>query len=575
MTHKIKNMALMGSALAAIAALSIPVSASHSNGLRGMFNANQMSQPWGQGQGQYTHNNSYAENQNYNNDYYNSQHHGNEDPALYPYEYINTQGQSQYASNDYPQQYVEQPCKKAGGLRGLFGSKKSCQPVSYDPQAAYQFNTDLNRSYNLGGATVRTNTSHTNRMLDWQENQTGKTISLLANRASGILQDNSLYIGGGIKGGLMWQQTSDAGKFPLLSRFPFFSNQTDKQTGVFAINNAAFAFTSTYGDWTTIYMQPEYSETEYGRDQDEFQLRKAYIVFGNLKKSPFYAAFGRKDVDFGNFDSYNAFTHNEAAHYFLAHSDQPVLELGFYKNGFKLTTSAMSAGRQLRVAYAGEENNIGNYAASIEKEFQFGKKSAFTIGGGYLHDSIYRTNWTAHTFQAINRGTPPANLIEYRNSVVNGFAEYNSPLLDLMVEYTTTLEPWAAAIPQDANGNVDPAYLDANGDITFDQNLEVLVAQARLKPMVGGKRLAIAATGSWGKIGDDFVGMPMGPMGPQTTWKNNQQHAASLEYPITPYLDIGAEYVYNKGFIPFVAPQIVSDDSVKAHAVNIGFKARF
>ncbi|MGB0908691.1 MAG: hypothetical protein ACPGVT_14475, partial [Maricaulaceae bacterium] len=400
MSNTVKNMALLGTALAAITAIAIPVSASHSNGLRGMFNANQMSQPWAAEQGHYVQPNTYGSEQSYAQSYYDEQ------AELYPYEYVNTAPDTQYNTGYYPQentgyypqQQIAEPCKTGGflGLRGVFGSKENCQTVSYSPQAADQFHTDLNRSYNLGRATVMTNVGHTNRMLNWQENQTGKTITLLANRASGILQDDSLYIGGGIKGGLMWQTTSDAGKFPLLSRFPFFSNRTDKQTGVFAINNAAFAFTSTYGDWTTIYMQPEYSETEYGGDQDEFQLRKAYIVFGNLQKSPFYAAFGRKDVDFGNFDSYNAFTHNEANHYFLAHSDQPVLELGFYKNGFKLTASAMSAGRQLRVAYAGEENNLGNYAASIEKEFQFGKKSAFTVGGGYLHDSIYRNNWTAH-----------------------------------------------------------------------------------------------------------------------------------------------------------------------------------
>jgi len=64
-------------------------------------------------------------------------------------------------------------------------------------------------------------------------------------------------------------------------------------------------------------------------------------------------------------------------------------------------------------------------------------------------------------------------------------------------------------------------------------------------------------------------------MGQETSWKSNQQHAFSFEYPISPYLEVGAEYVYNKGFIPFVAPQLVSDDSVKAHAINVGFKARF
>jgi len=462
------------------------------------------------------------------------------------------------------------------GLRGFSNEGQ----VRYSKQAAHDFVHQRSPDFNLGGGTVRTNAYHTRDMLDWQENVTGKTITLLANRANGQLAPNNLYIGGGIKAGFMYQKTSVDGQFPLLSRFPFFSDRTDDSAGVFAINNAALAFTSTFGDWTTIYMQPEYSETEYGRDQDEFQLRKAFVVFGNLEKSPFYAAFGRKTIDFGNFDSYNAYTHNEGAHYFHAVSDQPVLELGYFGNGFKVSASAWSAGRQLRVALAGEDNNIGNYAFNAEKEFLIGRKGAFTVGGGYLHDTIYRDNFTAHTFQGRVNGTAPANFIEYRNSAVNAFAEYNSPIFDAMIEYTTTLKPWGAAIPQAPDGTPDAAYLiDPAGsttdidNINFDEKLSVIVAQARIKPMVNGRRMEIAASGSWGNIGDDFVGTGLG--GQPTTWSKNQQHAFSVEYPINTFLEVGAEYVYNKGFIPFVAPQLVSNDETVAHAVNVGFKARF
>ncbi len=469
-------------------------------------------------------------------------------------------------------QYVQY--ENGPSLRGL----SSEYSVTYDRNAQNAFHKDLSKAYNIGGLNVRTNAYHTTEMLDWQESTTGKTLNLLTNRARGVLEDNSLYIGAGIKGGFMWQKTDTPGQFPILSRFPFLSPSTDQEAGVFAINNAALSFTSTFGDWTTIYMQPEYSETEYGRNQDEFQLRKAFVVFGNLEKSPFYAAFGRKTIDFGNFDSYNAFTHNEGQHYFWAVSDQPVLEVGYYDHGFKIVGSAFSGGRQLRVAYAEEENNIANYAFNIEKEFLLGGDKAFTVGGGYLHDTIYRNNWTAHTFNEINTGTPPANFIEYRNSAVNAFAEYNSDFLDLMLEYTTTTEPWAAAIPQTPDGTPFTQYLidplgsttDIN-NINFDENLEVLVAQARIKPMLpNGKRLSIAAVGSWGNISDDFGNPTFG-----SSFEKNQQHALSLEYPLSPYLDIGAEYVYNKGFIPFVAPQLVSNDETNAHAINVGFKARF
>lgn len=520
------------------------------------------------------------------------------DPYLPPQSWQNSQAFPYYASTGsyVPAQTYSGPAYAPGhgygppqpvrisqnqfAPSGQFGLRGYSDPyaVSYSPSAAQSFYRD--RDFNVGGVTLRTSVRNSRDMLDFQENTTGKTLTLLANRANNVLLPNSLYIGGGLQGTFMYQKTDVDGQFPLLSRFPFFSNRTDDEAGVFAINNAALSFTSTFGDWTTLYLQPEYSETEYSGEQDEFQLRKAFVVFGNLQRSPFYAAFGRKTIDFGNFDSYNAFTQNEGHHFFWAVSDQPVGEIGYYNNGFKVTASAFSGGRQLRVALAGEENNIANYAVSAEKEFLLPGQAAFTLGGGYLHDTIYRDNWTAHTFQGRATGTPPANFIQYRNSAVNGFAEYNSPFLDAMVEYTTTLEPWAAAIPQSVAGVPLPQYLiDPMGsttdrsNINFDEKLSTLVAQVRVKPIVNGRQMAIAASGSWGNISDDTGNVGM--FGQPTSFEKNQQHAVSVEYPINDFLDLGAEYVYNKGFIPFVAPQQVSNDQTEAHAVNVGFKVRF
>lgn len=554
---KTKFIALGGVAALALAT-AIPVTATHNQGLRGLFQ-------YEQGQ---THQHSYVPAQSWQAKRL-VQNHVPQTQYVRP----------GYVQNNYVNGVVYETAPvQTLQLRGLQPLNYQ-QGIHYSPEAAKQFKSA--RQFDVGGITVRTNPYHTRDMLDWQENTTGRTMTLLANRANGVLKDNSLYIGAGFQGGLKYQKTSVDGQFPILSRFPFFSDRTDDEAGVFAIDNAALSFTSTFGDWTTLYLQPEYSETEYGRFQDEFQLRKAFVVFGNLEKTPFYAAFGRKTVDFGNFDSYNAFTQNEGHHYFWTVVDQPVLELGLYSNGFKLSASAFSAGRQLRVGLAGEENNIGNYAASIEKEFllnDFGlKNAAFTVGGGYLHDTIYRDNFTAHTFGERDASNPPANLIEYRNSLVNGFAEYNSPFFDAMVEYTTTLRPWAAAIPQTPDGVPFAQYLiDPLGsttsidNINFDENLSVFVAQARIKPIVAGRELAIAASGSWGNISDDFGNPALG-----TTFESNQQHAVSVEYAFSDYFDFGAEFVYNKGFIPFVAPQLVSNDETEATAVNVGFKARF
>jgi len=358
---------------------------------------------------------------------YSMQHAGNAYVTPQAQPYYN----GQYVTQTYQYQTQQPAVYYPNGSTSNYVSTSQAIPVGNYQYASLDHSglRGASNGFDFAGGIVRTNARHTDRMLDWQENTTGKSVTLLVNKANGTLAPNSLTIGAGIKGAFMWQKTSDAGQFPILSRFPDFSARTDTEAGVFAINNAALAFTGTFGDWTSFYLQPEYSETDFSTTQDEFQLRKAFVVFGNLEKTPFYAAFGRKTIDFGNFDGYNAFTHTEGQHYFWAQSDQPVLELGYYNinNGLKITASAFSGGRQLRTAYAGEENNIGNYAASIEKEFRFGGNKAFTVGTSYLHDTIYRNNFTAHTFGLINTLPPPANFIEYRNSAVDAFAEYNSP----------------------------------------------------------------------------------------------------------------------------------------------------
>jgi hypothetical protein len=85
--------------------------------------------------------------------------------------------------------------------------------------------------------------------------------------------------------------------------------------------------------------------------------------------------------------------------------------------------------------------------------------------------------------------------------------------------------------------------------------------------------MAIAASGCWGIISD--VTGNVGMFGQPTSLEKNQQHAVSVEYPVSDFLDIGVEYVYNNGFIPFVAPQQISNDQTQAHAINAGFKVRF
>lgn len=403
---------------------------------------------------------------------------------------------------------------------------------------------------------VLTNIDYSWDQLNFQETVTGKTGALLKHRADGNLYDDKIYVNGLFKGSVMFEKSNTPGKFPILSRFP--NQHGDDTFGVQqVIQAAAIGFTSTFGSWTTMYLQAEYSEVEFAQDQDEFQLRKAYVVLGDLRKFPVYLAFGRKTIDFGNFESYNPFTHSISQHFFWAQSDAPVAELGFDYNGWNATFTAMDGSRHLRVAMS-EEGSF-NFATKLQKTVGLGG-GALTVGASYLHDTIYRNNFTAHTFQAFDRQGPPNApvfpqvFLEYRNGAADAWLEYNHPRFDLQFEYTQLIKDWPGTILEDENGN---PILDGTKLGTF-------TAQGRYKTELFGFPSRFTAL---------FSQSDLGPS--DTEFDFARQHVLSLETELNDYMNVGVEYVFNHGFQPFIGIQDVSEQDVKSHTTILGVRARF
>ncbi|MEL6688521.1 MAG: hypothetical protein AAFP97_13015, partial [Pseudomonadota bacterium] len=459
-------------------------------------------------------------------------------------------------------------------------------PHGYEGSTRYSLATSegstKGRNATTDALSVRTSVENTRDMLNFQENRTGRAVTLLVNRATGVLQDNALYVGGSIEDTLTYQETEDVGQYSLTSGYPPASKRKYGKKPKLKIKDSSVSLTSTFGSWTTVHVASDYSEMKFPGEKDEYKLSKAYAVVGDLKQSPFYAAFGRKAIDFGNFDSYNSFTRNKGHSYFWAVSNKPVAELGYYKNGWKLVGSATTGGKQLGISIGDEKNSQANYAFNAEKEFLLGKKSAFTVGGGYLHDTIYRDNWKANSAKKdLSKSEPSDKYLKYRNGAMNAYAEYKSAKFDAMVEYTSTLRPWAKEIPQSPEGVNSTELADYPDGSTadfetnnFDKGLSTLVAQVRWKPTINDRRVSVAASGSWGNIGNDK--RSISKSGQATIYEDNQQHALSIEYPLNAYFDVGAEYVYNKGFIPYYGKKKpVSNDKTKAHGLNIGVRAQF
>lgn len=403
---------------------------------------------------------------------------------------------------------------------------------------------------------VLTNIDYSWDQLNFQETVTGKVRALLQHRRDNNLYDDKLYVSGIYRGKVMFEKSNTPGKFPILSRFP--TQHGDDQFGIkFVTQNAALGFTSTFGSFTTVYLQAEFSEVEFARDQSDFQLRKAYVVLGDLKRFPMYLAFGRKTIDFGNFESYNPFTHSVSQHFFWAQSDAPVAELGFDYGGWNATFTAMDGSRHLRVAM-GDDSDF-NFAAKVQKTTGIGR-GALTIGASYLHDTIYRNNFTAHTQEAfIRQGPPnapefPPVFLEYRNGAWDAWLEFNHPRFDLQFEYTQLVRNWPGTILEDEMRN--PV-----GDGT---KLGTWTAQGRYKTSLFGFHTRFTGMFSTSDLGPD-----------DTEFDFASQHIASAEIFLNDYFNVGLEYVFNHGFQPFIGIQDVSEQDVKSHTGIVGVRARF
>lgn len=420
---------------------------------------------------------------------------------------------------------------------------------------------DTGIEYTALGEIVRVDPSLTVHLADTQEGLTQDAAFLLRARRSGQIDPNTLTIGGFFKGAYFHEESDTAGKFPILNRFPD-QHGSGEENSDFVISAAGLTFTGAIGHWLTGFVHSEYSEVTFTRDQNQFQAREYYAVLGNLDVFGGYLAYGRKTIDFGEQFGYNPFTHSINQHFFWALADEPVLELGYIADTWRVSATAATGERMLRVGYSTDrDGGLGtNFALKAERIFVLGQERALRVSASYLHDTIYNNNFTAHTVQAIDRFAPPnaplppAVYIEYRTGLWDVAAEYTSPRFDLAVELTRSTDLWSAV------------SFDTDTGVQFDgaRHLAAVSLMGRYKTELAGHATDFSAV---------YSHTVMGPEG--TEFDEAFQHVLGMEMHLTPNLDFGVEYVFNDGFQPFVGIQDVSLSGVQSNVGIVGITARF
>ena len=298
--------------------------------------------------------------------------------------------------------------------------------------AVAQTTDDLNEKRILPG--VYTSLTYSEDMFDRQNLVTNKIARALRARRDGEIKLNTLTFGGRFIGTVIHEQTNTAGKFPILSRLPP-SHTSGTSDSFFSVTDLSFGATLAL-PMVTAYLQGEYTEIAYP-GQSQTQWRKAWIAIGDLDRSPFYAAFGRNTLNFGNFATYAPFTHSHSAHYFWAQTDEPHFELGYLTDRTEISASILTNHRGLRVVSSpSNDGALGNYAINASHRFSVSEQMDLTLGAGYLRGTIYDSVIAHH---------PPDVGVD---RTWNGAWTVNGTLsgknFDLMAEFTQTDHLWPA-----------------------------------------------------------------------------------------------------------------------------------
>jgi opacity protein-like surface antigen len=392
------------------------------------------------------------------------------------------------------------------------------------------YNPNKNQKFEFG--IVKTNTDYSSKMFDRQEFVTDKSLQILKSKKSGLIDDNSMYVGGRVIASYVWENTNTDGKFPILSRIP--NQHTANSVGTEELlNDASINITINYENFT-IFAQGEYTDVEYS-GQEQAQMRKYYVMYGDLEKHPFYAAFGRKTVSFGNFTSYAPITHNHSSHYFWSQTDKPLFEVGYYKDKLNIVATLMANDRGLRVVNAPDNSGYENFALNITKEFETSENSNLLLGAGYLKGTIYDSTLAHH---------PPIAGFNDRswNGAWNLHAIFSWNKWDFGAEFSRTIDDWPAT----------------------DWEVSALTLQTRYKTDFYEKPTIFSLMFSRGEQGDNG-----------TEWEQMLQTVVGAEVKLTPNLELGAEYLFNRGFVPLILPTITGDRDVESHTVLFAAQLTF
>ena len=281
---------------------------------------------------------------------------------------------------------------------------------------------------------IKSDAAFSNTLFDRQENPVGRERAVLRGRLDDTIEDGAVTVGafGVVK--QFAERTNTDGKFPILSRLP--NQHDDDHYGErIVLQHAALGAVLPLASWATAVVEGFYTDVAY-TGQDDFQLRQAYLLLGDLEKSPWYGLVGRASIDFGDFTSFTPYTHSYNAHYFWAESDDPVALIGYDNGRLRASATLIPSGRGLRTLNTPDDDGFDNFAVNVARTWTWEYDVWTRIGAGYLHSTIYDSAEPHHP--------PGVGIDKTRNAAIDLFARGQYENWEWMGEYSRTLEDWPA-----------------------------------------------------------------------------------------------------------------------------------
>lgn len=372
---------------------------------------------------------------------------------------------------------------------------------------------------------IRLDTSVTEPLLDFQNRQTGKQLLVLESQRENC-ETPSVVLGAQFRASALAAYTNRANKFSYLGRFPpGFDGNTASDVRLLQANQSIVAHAAPYA---SAYFETLFSDvfSFQSFNQGSWQVRQAYVVIGDLDKTPWYGWLGKKTLDFGDMGTLNPFTQAVPWHYFA-----PLAEgagVGYSDGLVHITAAAVNGGRGIRVADSSGVGDLENFVVNGRVTYPIAKETQLTIGAGYIHSTIYDSATTEHINPRI---TGP------RNGALDVNARLDAGPLSLVGEFVTTVDPWPAVQHQ-------VRAWRAEGSYRFDQFRFPTIISAGF------------SEGIQGESGSQF--------------EFNRQFVLGARVDFAPNIYGTAEWVRSTGFAPLINIATVSDRSVIQDSAVIG-----